>query len=270
MIGRERWRYYAWRYRTRRDPERETDDRERLAQGPVARILWRRRAWGWVAVLALAGYAALAATLLIEGTTPGGVGRGTGPALTAAEWLAGAVGTGTVGALSEGLLLRRHRSAHRTSLSPRSSPAWWLGVLALLALAGGLLVLPVWDLPEAVDAWGYATGAQSSATFVAQSSYQDCQTDDNGDQNCTWDTDGYLMPGHQPAVWPSYLAAGQTQVVSRPLWDWLHGDQLIDGAANDVEEIFVGLAAGLFLVGSVFVGGLTIGLAANLALNKVT
>jgi len=221
-------------------------------------------------VLGVAGYLALVTTLLVEEATPGGLGGGSGPALTAVEWLAVPVVAGTLGALAESLLLYRHRPAVGASLPPRSSPAWWLGVLASLAITMALLILPVWDLPEAVNAWGYATGTEASATFVGQFSYQECTSDDSGNQSCAWYTDGYLVAGHQHAVWPGYVAAGQAQRVSRPLWDWLHGDQLINGAGNAALEIILGLVMGLSLIGSVFVGRLTTILAANLVRDIVT
>jgi hypothetical protein len=269
VTGWDRWRYYAWRYRARRDPEREPDDREQPRGGPVRRILWRRRAWGWIAVLGLAGYLALGTTLLIEGTTPGGIGPGTVLAGTVAEWLALPVGAGVLGAFVESRLLRRLEHAARPSLLPRSSPAWWLGVLALLGLAIGLMIFPVSDLPEAVNAWGYATGAEPSATFVPDSqSYQECSSNDSG-QTCTWYTDGYLEQGHQHVVQPGYVRAGTTLRVSGPLWDWLRGNRLISDAGYAAAEIIIGFIAGLLALASLFVGGLALAVAFGLALNKM-
>lgn len=253
----------------RRDPEREPDDRDSPPRGPVRRILWRRRAWGWITVLGLGGYLALGTTLLVEGTTPGGVGQGAGPAVSAVEWLAVPVGAGALGALAESRLLRRHRPAGCASLPPRSSPAWWLAVLAGLGMALGLLVLPTWDLPEAVNAWGYVTGAEPSATFVARYPYQECSTDDSGDQTCSWYTDGYLVPGQKHAVWHGYVPAGQARQVRGLLWDWLSGDRLINDAGAAIGEIVFGLFAGLVLVASLFVGWLTVALAVNLARDRV-
>jgi hypothetical protein len=238
----------------RRDPEREPDDRDPVPEGAVRRIVWRRRAWGWVAVLGLAGFLILGVALLIGLSTPGGGWAGTGPATDAAEVLAVAVGAGTLGAIGESVLLSRQEQKRRGSLPDRGAPAPWLLVLGGLAITAGLLVLPVIELPETVNAWGYAVGAEPSATFVASHPYQDCSTDDNGNQDCSWNTDGYLEPGRQPALWTGYLAPGQARPASRPLWDWLLGNNLFDGPGDVAGTIL----AGLFLGGGLTLGALAV------------
>jgi hypothetical protein len=269
VIGFDRWRYYAWRYRARRDPEREPDDREQPHRA-VRRILWRRRAWGWVAVLGLAGYLALGATLLIEVWTPGGVGRGADPAASTAEWLAVAVGAGALGTLAESWLLGRHESAYSVSLRPRFSPARWLLALAGLGGAMALMIFPVWELPGAVNAWGYVTGAETQGTFVAVNPSQSCSSDSGGggDESCTWKTDGYLERGHQHVTWPDYMPAGQRVPVSGPLWDWLHGEQLMNGPAA-AGEIVTGFFAGFLMICSFAAFGGTVYYAVRLARDEV-
>jgi hypothetical protein len=110
------------------------------------------------------------------------------------------------------------------------------------------------ELPETVNAWGYAVGAEPSATFVASSPHQHCSRDDNGNQDCSWDTGGYLEPGRQHALWIGYLAPGQTRQASRPLWDWLLGDSLFGGPGDVLGAIF----AGLLLGGGLLVAGLSV------------
>jgi hypothetical protein len=216
--------------------------------------MWRRRAWGWVAVLGLAGFLVLGVALLIGVSTPGGGWAGTAQATDAAEVLAVAVGVGTLGAIGESVLLGRQEQGRRASLPDRGDPAPWLLVLGGLATTAGLLILPVALLPATVNAWGYAVGAEPSATFVASHPYEDCSSDDSGDQECSWNTDGYLEPGRQYALWTGYLAPGQTRQVSRPLWDWLEGDNLSSGPGDVAGVIF----AGLFLGGGLTLGGLAV------------
>ena len=228
----------------RRDPEREPDDRDPVPEGAVRRIMWRRRAWGWVAVLGLAGFLILGVALLIGLSTPGGGWAGTAWSTDAAEVLAVAVGAGTLAAIGESALLSRQEQKRRGSLPDRGAPAPWLLVIGGLAITAGLLVLPVMALPATVNAWGYAVGAEPSATFVASNPKQDCTSNDNSGQDCSWNTDGYLEPGRQHALWPGYLAPGQTRRASRPLWDWLLGNNLVGGPGDALTAILGGLFMG--------------------------
>jgi hypothetical protein len=238
----------------RRDPEREPDDRDPVPEEAVRRIMWRRRAWGWVAVLGLAGFLILGIALLVGLSTPGGGWAGTAQATDAAVVLAVAVGAGTLGAIGESVLLSRQEEGRRASLPGRGAPAPWLLVLGGLAIVAGLLVLPVMELPETVNAWGYAVGAEPPATFVASYRYQDCSSDDNGHQDCSWGTSGYLEPGRQHALWTGNLAPGQTRQASRPLWDWLLGDYLFGGPG----DVLAAILGGLFLGGGLLVAGLVV------------
>ena len=237
----------------RRDPEREPDDRDPVPEGVVRRIMWRRRAWGWISVGALAGFLILGVALLVGLSVPGGGWAGTAQATDAAEVLAVAVGAGTLGAIGESVLLSRQEQGRRASLPDRGAPAPWLVVLGGLAIVAGLLVLPVMVLPETVNAWGYAVGAEPSATFVASYAYQGCSSDGNG-QYCSWETDGYLEPGRQHVIWTGYLAPGQTRQASRPLWDWLLGNNLFGGPG----DVLAAILGGLFLGGGLLLAGLMV------------
>jgi hypothetical protein len=241
----------------RRDPERKPDDRDPVPEGAVRRIMWRRRAWGWIAVLGLAGFLILGIALLIGLSTPGGGWAGTVQAADAAEVLAVAVGAGTLGAIGESVLLSRQEQGRRASLPGRGAPVPWLLVLGGLAITAGLLVFPVAVLPQTVNAWGYAVGAEPPATFVAWHPSQYCSSDDSGSQDCSWTTGGYLEPGRQYAIWTGYLAPGQARQVSRPLWDWLQGDRLFGGPGDVIAVILGGffVGGGLLLAGLVVAGG---------------
>ena len=252
----------------RRDPEREPDDRDPEPEGAVRRIRWRRRAWGWVAVLGLAGFLVLGIALLIGLSVPGGGWAGTVQATDAAEVLAVAVGAGTLGAIGESVLLGRQEQRRRASLRGRGAPAPWLMVLVGLAIAAGLLVLPVAVLPQTVNAWGYAVGAEPQATFVASHPSQYCSSDDSGGQECSWSTGGYLEPGRQYAVWTGYLAPGQARQVSRPLWDWLQGDQLFGGPGGVLAVILGGFLAGAMLLAALAVAGGSVAVAVDLVTDR--
>jgi hypothetical protein len=228
--------------------------------------MWRRRAWGWVAVLGLAGFLILGVALLIGLSTPGGGWAGTAQVTDAAEALAVAVGAGTLGAIGESVLLSRQEQGRRASLPDRGAPAPWLLVLGGLAITAGLLVFPVVALPDTVNAWGYAVGAEPSATFVASHPYQDCSSDDSGNQDCSWETGGYLEPGRQHAIWQGYLTPGQARQASRPLWDWLLGDNLFGGPGDVLGAILLGLfMGGGLLLASLAVARHSVTLAVRLA-----
>jgi hypothetical protein len=237
----------------RRDPERGPDDRDPVPEGAVRRIMWRRRVWGWVCVGALAGFLILGVALLAGLSVPGGGWAGTAQATDAAEVLAVAVGAGTLAAIGESVLLSRHEHGRYPSLPDRGAPALWLLVLGGLAIVAGLLVLPVMVLPATVNAWGYAVGAEPPATFVASHPYQGCSSDD-GSQYCSWDTGGYLEPGRQQVTWTGYLAPGQTRQASRPLWDWLLGDNLLGGPG----DVLTAILGGLFMGGGLLLAGLAV------------
>jgi hypothetical protein len=208
----------------------------------------RRRGWAWVAVgsaIGLAVYAGIDVDLFERVT-------GTAETLSVIPvfLLLGLVLAGLVVVTADTSRLHRADAAvqvkakgsvshhplyaHAYRWPPRHPGSWVAIVFMLIAMT----CITVYILPQEVNAWAYAVGAENQDTFNPVS-YSYCSIAYH--RGCHVLTEGYLSRTGAEVTWGSQVPLGHPFSVRDPLWAWGSGQKLIDGDGSAIPDIVAGL-----------------------------
>jgi hypothetical protein len=208
----------------------------------------RRRGWAWVAAgsaIGLAVYAGIDANLFGHVT-------GTAEALSVIPVvvLLGLVLAGLVVVIADTSRLHRADAAVRVKAKgsvshhplyahayrwPPRHPGSWVAIVFMLT---AMTCITVYFLPQEVNSWAYALGAEHQDTFNPVS-YSHCIM--GYARGCHVVTEGYLSRTGTEVSWGSQVPLGQPFSVRDPLWAWGTGRKLINSDGTAIPYIVAGL-----------------------------
>jgi hypothetical protein len=225
---------------------RDTGESSNVAK--LVTLHHRRRGWAWVAVASAIGLAVYAGidVNLFERVT------GTAEALSVIPVvvLLGLILVGLVMVIVDTSRLHRADAAvrvrakgnvshhplyaHAYRWPPRHHGSW----VAVLFMLAAMTCIAAYLLPQEVNAWAYAAGAENQDTFNPVS-YSHCIIVNR--HGCHVVTEGYLSRTGAEVSWGSQVPLGQPLRVRDPLWAWGSGRNLIDGDGSAIPDIVAGL-----------------------------
>lgn len=218
----------------------------------LVRLHHRRRGWAFVAtgsVIGLVAYAAIDVNLFRSLT-------GTAEALSVIPVfvLLALVLVGLIVVIADTARIHRADAAVRVSAKgsvshypwyahahrwpPRHPGSWVAAIFMLLAMT----CITTYILPQEVNAWAYAVGAEHEDTFNPVSYNTSCSlVGRNHGISCNMVTVGYLSGSGEHVYWGSQVPLGKPFRVRDPLWTWDTGRILINGDGSAISTIVAGL-----------------------------
>jgi hypothetical protein len=233
---------------------RDTSESSNVAK--LVTLHHRRRGWAWVAagsLIGLAVYAGIDVNLFAH-LTGAAATLGVIPVFALLALLL----VGVVDVIVDTYRLHRADAAVRESAKgnvshypwyahahswPPRHPGSWVAAIFMLAV---LTCITAYILPQEVNAWAYAVGAEHQDTFNPVSYTTACvAVGRRGPGQCQTVTQGYLSSSGARVYWGPQVPLGKPFSVRDPLWAWGSGRGLI----NDDGSAIGTIAGGLFFDG---------------------